>query len=50
MKIHNIFQPNLLQKTLINPLTDQVNKPVIPIVNNNKEKCVVKKIFNTKSN
>ena len=37
MKIHNIFHPNLLQKTSINPLTGQVNKLVPPVIINNEE-------------
>ena len=37
LKIHNVFYLNLLQKTLINLLTNQVNKPPSPVIINNKK-------------
>ena len=38
IKIHNIFYLNLLQKVLIDLLTGQVNKLILPVIINNKEK------------
>ena len=38
MKIHNIFYPNLLQKTSIDLLISQINKPLFPVIINNEEK------------
>ncbi len=37
MKIHNVFHPNLLQKTSTDPLIGQVNEPVPPVIINNEE-------------
>ncbi len=49
MKIHNIFYLNLLWKTSIAPLTSQVNKPIPPIIINNKEEWEVEKILDARS-
>lgn len=49
IKIHNIFDLNLLYKALIDPLTNQVNKPPLLIIINNKKKWEVKDIFDTRS-
>lgn len=38
MKIHNIFHLNFLQKVLINTLIHQLNKPIILVIINNKDK------------
>ncbi len=37
MKIHNVFYSNLLRKTLINPLTNEINEPPLPVIINNEE-------------
>lgn len=49
MKIHNVFYPNLLCKTFIDPLINQVNKSLPPDIIHNKEKWEIENIFNTKS-
>ena len=49
MKIHNVFYPNLLQKALTDPLTNQVNELPTPVIINNKEKWEVEDIFDTRS-
>ena len=49
MKIYNVFHPNLLQKTFTNLLTGQVNKSVLLVIMNNKEKRKMKNIFNAKN-
>ena len=38
IKIYKVFYPNLLQKVSINLLIDQINKLILPIIINNKEK------------
>lgn len=37
-KIYNIFYSNLVRKTLPNPLTNQINKPLSLVIINNKKK------------
>ena len=38
MKIHDVFHPSLLQKTLNDPLFDKHNALVPPVIVDNKEK------------
>ena len=48
MKIHNVFYPNLLQKSAIDPLSGQQNSsPPLTVVNNKKE-WEVNSILNAK--
>ena len=49
MKIHNVFYPNLLQKTLIDLLIGQINKPTLSIIINNKKEWEVENILDTKN-
>ena len=49
IKIHNIFHLNLLQKTSIDPLTNQVNEPPPPFIINNGENWEVKDILDARS-
>lgn len=49
IKIHNVFQPNLLLKVLTNLLTNQVNEPLSLIIINNEESFEVKDILDVKS-
>ena len=48
MKIHNVFHPNLLQKALTDPLTNQINEPPSPVIINNKKKLKLEDIFDTR--
>ena len=49
MKIHNVFHLNLLQKASIDPMTNWVNKPPLPVIINNKEKCEIEDIFDARN-
>lgn len=49
MKIYNIFHLNLLQKTSMDLLINQVNKLVLLVIINNEKKRKTKDIFDTKS-
>lgn len=49
MKIYNIFQPNLLQNTLIDLLINQVNELVLLVIINNEKKWEIEDIFNVKN-
>lgn len=49
MKIHNIFYCNLLRKASMDPLTNQVNKPLPPIIINIKEEWEVEDILDARS-
>ena len=48
MKIHNVFHPNLLQKTSTDPLTNQVNEPPSPFIINNEEEWEVENILDAR--
>ena len=49
IKIHDVFYPNLFQKASIDPLTNQINEPPIPIIINNEKEWEVEDILNAKS-
>ena len=49
MKIYNVFHPKLLQKTLIDPLTNQINELPTPVIINNEEKWEVEDILDARS-
>ena len=49
MKIHNVFHPNLLQKTSIDPLTGQVNEPAPLVIIDNEKEWEVKDILDVRS-
>ena len=49
MKIHNVFYLNLLRKALTDPLTNQVNEPLSPVIINNKKEWEVEDILDAKS-
>ena len=49
MKIHNIFNLNLLQKTSTDLLTNQVNEAIPPVIINNKEERKVVYILDARS-
>ncbi len=49
MKIHNVIHPNLLRKTLKNPLTNQVNEPLPLVIINNEKKWEVEDILDAKN-
>ena len=49
IKIHNVLYSNLLQTTLSDPLTNQINKPPPPININNKEEWEVEIILDARS-
>lgn len=48
MKVYNVFQFNLLCKTSIDLLTNQVNEPLPPIIINNKKEYEEENILDTK--
>ena len=45
MKIHDVFHPNLLQKTFADPLLGQQNDLAPPIIVNNKDEWEVNNIL-----
>ena len=49
MKICNVIYPNLLQKTSIDLLTNQINKLALLVIINNKEKWEIENIFDIKN-
>lgn len=49
IKIHNIFQPNLLQKVSIDSLINQINEPPTLVIINNNEKLEIEDILDAKS-
>ena len=49
MKIDNVFYSNLLQKALTDPLTNQINKLLPPVIINNKKEWKVENILNAKN-
>ena len=49
MKIHNVFNPTLLQKALTNLLIGQVNKLAPSIIIDNEENWEVEDILDVKS-
>ena len=48
MKIHNVFHPNLLQKTLNNPLPRQYNASAPSVIVNDKKEWKVNDILDAK--
>lgn len=48
-KIYNVFNFNLFQKTFIDLLTSQVNRPALIIKNNNEKEREIKNIHNGRS-
>lgn len=49
IKIHNVFYPNLLRKTLIDPLTNEINEPPLLVIINNEEEWEVEDILDVRS-
>ena len=49
MKIYNVFHFYLLQKILIDILSNQIKEPLPPFIINNKEKWEIKDILDAKS-
>lgn len=49
MKIHNIYYLNLLWKAVIDPLIDQVNKPPLLVIIDNKEEWEVEDILKARN-
>lgn len=49
MKIHNVFHSNLLRKASMDPLTNQINEPMPPVIISNEEEWEVEDILDARS-